>query len=82
MGTRAAPNFEDLYMDRLEDRFVHQTEWFNYVIDWLRFIDNIFLIWNGGKDSLTAFIEYLNGVVPLIKFTHEIPCSSVNILDT
>ena len=26
MGTRAAPNFGDLYMDRLEDRFVYQTE--------------------------------------------------------
>lgn len=82
MGTRVAPNFADLYVGRLEDRFVHQIDWFNYIIDWLRFIDNIFLIWNGETDSLTAFIQYLNGVVPLIKFTHEISCSSVNFLDT
>ena len=69
-------------MGRLEDKFVYQTEWFNYIIDWVRFTDDIFLIWKGSKDSLTAFIEYLNDVVPLIKFTHEISFSSVNFLDT
>ena len=38
-----------------------------------------------GKEAKTvfaAFIEYLNGMVPLINFTHKISCSSVNFLDT
>ena len=82
MGTRAAPNIANVYMGRLEDKFVYQTEWFNYIIDWVRFTDDILLIWKVSKDSLTAFIEYLNDVVPLIKFTHEIFFSSVNFLDT
>ena len=82
MGTRAAPNFANIYMGRLEDKFVYQTNWFNYIIDWVRFIDDIFLIWKGNNNSLTTFIEYLNGVVPSIKFTHEISCNSVNFLDT
>ena len=70
MGTRAAPNFVNVhvYMGRLEDKFLYQTEWFNYIIEWACFIDDVFLIWKGSKDSLTAFIEYLNGVVQLIKF--------------
>ena len=82
MGTRAAPNFANIYMGRLEDKFVYQTDWFNYIIDWVRFIDDIFLIWKGNNNSLTTFIEHLNGVVPSIKFTHEISCISVNFLDT
>ena len=54
----------------------------NYIIDWVRFIDDIFLNWKGSKDFLTAFIEYLNGMVPLVNFTHKISSSSVNFLDT
>ena len=53
-----------------------------YIIDWVRFIDDIILNWKGSKDCLRAFIEYLNGMVSLINFTHKISCSSVNFLDT
>ena len=41
----------------------------------------IFLIWKGDSDSLNAFIEHLNSVVPSIKSTHEISSTSVNFLD-
>ena len=46
------------------------------------FIDDIFLIWKGDKDSLIDFLDCLNNVVPSIKFTHEISTDSVNFLDT
>ena len=82
MGTRAAPNFANVYMGRFEDKFVYRTEWSHYIIDWVRFIDDIFLIWKGDESSLTTFIKYLNGVVPSITFTHEISYESVNFLDT
>ena len=82
MGTRAAPNFANVYMVRFEDTFVYRTEWSHYIIDWVRFIDDIFLIWKGDESSLTTFIKYLNGVEPAIRFTHEISYKSVNFLDT
>ena len=82
VGTRAAPNFANVYMGRFEDKFVYRTEWSHYIIDWVRFIDDIFLIWKGDKSSLTTFIKYLNSVVPSITFTHEISYKSVNFLDT
>ena len=44
MGTRAAPNFANVYMGRFEGAFVYRTEWSHYIIDWVRFIDDIFLI--------------------------------------
>lgn len=82
MSTSAAPNFVNVYKGRLEDKYVYRTEWSHYIIDLVRFIDDIFLIWKADEDSLTTFIEYLNGVVPSIKFTHEISYNSVNFLDT
>ena len=44
MGTRVTPNFANVYMGRLEERFVYQAEWVNHIILWVRFIDDIFLI--------------------------------------
>ena len=76
-----APNFANVYMERLEDKFVYQTEWANRLIFWVHFIDDIFLIWTGDKDSLINFIDYLNNVVASIKFTHEISTDSINFLD-
>ena len=64
LGTRVAPNFANVYLGRLEDKFVYQTEWANWLILWVRFIDDILLIWKGDKDSLTDFLDYLNNVVP------------------
>ena len=32
MGTRAAPNFANVYMGRFEDTFVYRTEWSHYII--------------------------------------------------
>ena len=72
MGTRVAPNFANVYMGRLEDKFVYQTQLANWLIMSVRFIDDIFLVWKGDKDSLIDFLDYLNNVVPSIKFMHEI----------
>ena len=76
MGTRVAPSFANVYMGRFEENFVYKTEWSNYVIIWVRFIDDIFLIWKG------EFIDHLNNAAPSIKFTHEISTNSVNFQDT
>lgn len=82
IGTRVAPIFANVYMGRFEENFVCKTERFNYVIIWVRFIDDIFLIWKGAIDSLTEFIDHLNNAAPSIEFTHEIYTNSVNFLDT
>ena len=60
MGTRAAPNFANVYMSRFEDQFVYQAHWYEYILDWIRFIDDIFMIWKGDSNSLEEFINHLN----------------------
>ena len=82
MGPRAALNFANAYMGRFEDRFVYKAHWYEYVLDWIRFINDIFMIWKGDTNSLHEFINHLNNAAPSINFTHEISKSQVNFLDT
>ena len=82
MGTRAAPNFANIYLGPFEDRFVYQAHWYEYVLDWIRFIDEIFMIWKGDSNRLEEFITHLNKAAPSINFTHEISKSQVNFLNT
>ena len=80
MGTAVAPNYTNLFMDRFETKALEN--WPLKPLLWLRFIDDIFMIWTHGEDALTEFIEYLNGIHPTIKFTHEVSPTSINFLDT
>lgn len=82
MGTRAAPNFANVYMGWFEDEFGHQAHWYEYILDWIRFIDDIFMIWKGDSNSLEEFINHLNNAAPSINFMHEISKRQVNFLDT
>ena len=38
---------------------------------WLRYIDNIFFIWNENEEKLEEFLENLNNFHPNLKFTSE-----------
>ena len=38
---------------------------------WLRYIDNIFFIWNENEEKLEEFLENLNNFYPNLKFTSE-----------
>ena len=82
MGTRAAPNFAKIYMGRFEDEFVYQAHWYECILDWIRFIDNIFMIWKGDSNSLEEFIKDLSNAAPSINFTHEVSKRQVNFPDT
>ena len=69
MGTSVALNYANLFMDRLETRALDDYPLKPLV--WKRFIDNIFMVWTHGEESLNHFIEYLNSLHESIKFTHE-----------
>ena len=80
MGTGMAPKYANLFMDRFETKAL--KGWDNKPLIWLRFIDDIFMIWTHGMDELQKFISYLNNIHPKIKFTHESSETSINCLDT
>ena len=45
---------------------------------WLRYIDDIFMMWNESEDKLKDFLAYINTVNPAIQFTHTYFLKSVN----
>ena len=80
MGAALAPNYANLFMDRFKTKALS-----NYPLQpliWKRFIDDIFLIWTHGEDSLKEFVNYLNNLHSTIKFTAETSTESINFLDT
>ena len=80
MGTAAAPNYANLFMDRFETKALQN--WPLKPLLWLRFIDDIFMIWTNGEDKLEELITYLNGIHPTIKFTSEHSYTNISFLDT
>ena len=49
---------------------------------WVRFINDIFFIWQHGQEALHVFTKHLNSVHDTIKFTVESSTTKVNFLDT
>ena len=80
MGTAAAPNYANVFMDRFETKVLQN--WPLKPLLWLRFIDDIFMVWTHGEDKLEEFITYLNGIHPTIKFTSEHSYTNISFLDT
>ena len=48
---------------------------------WLRYIDDIFIIWQRGEEKLREFFNLLNGAHESIKFTAEWSTEKINFLD-
>ena len=79
MGTKFAPAFACLFMDQVETNFLRGQD--TQPLVWLRYIDDIFLIWTHGDEKLKLFLENLNNYHPNLEFTHNSSKHSVPFLD-
>ena len=66
-------------MGLFEDRFVYTYPLQPLV--YVRYIDDIFIIWQHSREELDKFITQLNSCVNNIKFSHEISDESISFLD-
>ena len=80
MGTKLAPSYANLFMGRLEQKLLQGC--IVKPTTFLRFIDDIFLIFPGTEPELETFQEYCNSIHPTIKFTAEWSLTDVVFLDT
>ena len=81
MGTRAAPNYANIYMGKFEKMNIYETTYIDLIEFFKRFIDDIFFIWISTEENLKKFFEYINSVHPSIKFTFEYSQTEINFLD-
>ena len=79
MATKVAPSFANTFMGWFEAKFVYTYEL--QPLMWVRFIDDIFLIWQHGHDSLKLFEDHLNQSLDSIKFETETSMDEVHFLD-
>ena len=64
-----APANANIFMDAIERSFLSSSPQKPSI--YYRYIDDIFLIWPHGNDSLTHFLEHDNNIHQKIKFTYE-----------
>ena len=81
MGTKCAPSFANLFMGEFENKFIYNQIKDKYRA-FLRYIDDIFMVWTGTLADLNAFIAAINQVHPSIKFDFQISESNISYLDT
>ena len=78
MGTKMAPSYAIIFMGKLE------AELLEYHIKptiFLRFIDDLLMVFDHGEDDLKKFIHHINSYHPTIKFTYEFSYTTINFLD-
>ena len=81
MGTKCAPSYANIFMGRFEEKFIFPLLK-NLRDFYLRFIDDIFLIWNGTKTEFENFLKKITECHPNIKFEYEMSKTGINFLDT
>ena len=79
IGTKFAPPYACLFMDKFETSFL-ETQQLQPLV-WFRYIDDIFFIWTHGEEELKIFLKSLNEFDPSIKFTYESNKESIAFLD-
>ena len=80
MGTKVAPSYAVNFMGSFERRHVYTHS--HQPLLYLRYIDDIFMIWQHGARELEAFITHMNSCSEHIKFTTEQSTKEIAFLDT
>ena len=77
---QVAPNYAIIYMHKIETELLQKTTLKPSFFK--RFIDDIFLIWPHGEDTLYDFITMINSHHSTIKITEEHSSTQIPFLDT
>ena len=79
IGTRMAPSYANIFMHDLESRLLDSAQ--VKPILWLRYIDDIFMVWTTGEEQLCEFLDWINRFHDTIKFTWNWSRDRINFLD-
>lgn len=78
MGDNSAPTLANIYLSYGFDDIIclnHQVKHYS------RFIDDIFFVFEGSRDELNVFIQFIKNLIDGIDVTHQISQSNVDFLD-
>ena len=74
MGMPLSGLLADIYMDHIEDQHIinNNNPYHTHIKKWIRYVDDVFCIWDGGVAELNAFLDYLNNLHTQLKLTMEV----------
>ena len=81
MGTKCAPTYASLFMGRFEEMHI-LPKIRDKVLLYVRYIDDLLMVWKDSEEELIKFLEELNKKHPTIKFDYQYSREKVNFLDT
>ena len=81
MGTTCAPPYASIFMAHLEEKFIYPLIR-NATTLYLRYIDDIILIWTKSENELLIFFEKLNQQYPSRTFEMKYFKDKIEFLDT
>jgi len=70
MGNPLSPILANLFMEYIEERIMKDFSLKPKF--WIRYVDDVFLIWPHGLEELENFFDSANNLFPSIKFTKEL----------
>ena len=81
MGTRMAPSYANIFIASLGQQMLLHSPHNLLPFIWLRFIDDIFMLWTHGSTVLTIFLQHINSFNHTIKLSHQQSHTPINFLD-
>ena len=60
MGTKMASSFANLFLAKFDHDVLTNAPYLRHT--WLKFLDDIFVIWTEGSDKLKVFVDYINNL--------------------
>ena len=81
MGTISAQSYANIFMANFEQKYIYPFLKEMSML-YLRYISDVFMIWNGTKAELMTFIKELNEKHKTIKFDFQISPRKTPFLDT
>ena len=69
MGSPLSPVTVNFFMEDFEKKAIEQAT--HKPVCWFRYIDDTLVIWPHGQETLTEFLDHLNGLHNKIQFTME-----------
>ena len=81
MGTPMAPSIANIFMGWWERDMLALCPWNIPSSHWLRYIDDIALLWTHGEGELKKFLNWINSLHPTIKFTANYGERNIPYLD-
>ena len=81
MGKICAPAYANIFMGEFEQKYMYPLIKDKSIL-FLRYIDDILVVWIKSEKQLKNFMSELNQKHPSIKFDYKFACKQMELLDT